>query len=37
MLVKLGSAVEVELTRCSLFVRVGRFERFWNRMGLPSH
>jgi hypothetical protein len=37
MLVKLGRLFEVELSCGSVFLRVRRFERFWNRLGLPSH
>lgn len=38
MLIKIGNAFEVEFAGLSsLFIRVGRFERFYNRSGLPSH
>jgi hypothetical protein len=37
MLLKIGKELEIEVTRASLFVRVGRFERYYNASGLPSH
>lgn len=37
MLLKIGRRFEVEISASSLFVRVGGFERYWNRQGLPTH
>lgn len=37
MSLQIGTAFTIEIGRQSLFVRIGRFERFWNTMGLPSH
>lgn len=36
MLLRIGKPFEVEVTRGSLYVKVGSFERFYNRMGLPN-
>jgi hypothetical protein len=36
MLLKIGKGFEMELTRSSVYIRAGSFERFYNRMGLPS-
>jgi hypothetical protein len=38
VLVKVGKSFEVEVCGLhSLFIRIGRFERFYNRSGLASH
>lgn len=37
MLLKIGKAFELEVTRRSLFIRISGFERFYNTAGLPSH
>lgn len=38
MLLKVGKSFEVELSGfSSLFIRIGAFERFYNRLGLASH
>jgi hypothetical protein len=37
MLLKIGKTFEIEVTRASLFLRVGCFERYYNMAGLPSH
>lgn len=37
MTIKVGNGFEVEASFCSLFIRFGRFERYWNLRGLPSH
>jgi hypothetical protein len=37
MLLKIGKGFELEMTSGSLFVRFGRYERYWNIQGLPSH
>lgn len=36
MLIKIGTTFELELTLTSLFLRLGRWERFFNAEGLPS-
>jgi hypothetical protein len=33
---KVSAWFELEVTRGSLFVKLGRFERFYNTQGLPS-
>lgn len=37
MLLKIGKGFEVEVTLGSLLLRIGRFERYWNAGGLPTH
>jgi hypothetical protein len=37
LLFQIGENMIVEITSRSFFVRIGKFERFYNRMGLPSH
>lgn len=38
VLLKIGSRFEIEVTGVgSVFIRCGKWERFYNRQGLPSH
>jgi len=37
MQIKIGKGFELEVTTGSLFIKLGGWERFYNRQGLPSH
>jgi hypothetical protein len=37
MFLRIGERFEVEVHRGGIYIRAGAFERFWNRVGLPSH
>lgn len=37
VLLKIGKGFELEVNMGAVFVRIGRFERYWNTQGLPSH
>ncbi len=37
MQVRIGEWFELELSRKTLFIRVGRFARFYNSLGMPTH
>ena len=36
MLLRIGTAFEIEIHTCAVYVRVGSFERFYNRLGVPT-
>lgn len=36
LLLRIGAGFEIELSIASVYIRVGAFERFYNRMGLPN-
>jgi hypothetical protein len=37
VMIKLGRGFEVEVNLGSLFVRCGKWQRYWNLHGLPAH
>ena len=37
MLLQIGRHFELEISRVGFYLRVRSFERFYNRLGLPSH
>lgn len=36
LLLKIGKSFEIELNSASLYIRIGAFERFYNKQGLPN-
>lgn len=37
MLLRIGSLFEIEVNAVSIWIQVGRFKRFYNRLGMPTH